>query len=120
MKHERIGGFAALVTGTADFIARPVARLLGVPHVLATELVAADGRLTGEILGEPLSGTRKAEVVTEFAGRHAIDLGSSYAYGDSTADADMLAAVGNPVAVNPSRRMTRRAMRSGWDIRSWR
>ena len=34
-------------------------------------------------------------------------------------DAAMLAAVGSPVAVNPSRRLTRLAMSRGWDVRSW-
>jgi len=119
-KHIDAGHTVALVTGTADFIAHPVARMLGVPNVLATELAESGGHFTGEIVGEPLSGVRKAEVTREFAARHAVDLARSCAYGDSTADADMLAAVGSPVAVNPSRRMTRHAMRRGWDIRSWR
>jgi alcohol-forming fatty acyl-CoA reductase len=118
--HTEAGHIVALVTGTADFIAGPVAQMLGIPHVLGTELAESGGRFTGEIAGQPLSGVRKAETTTEFALAHEVDLQQSYAYGDSTADADMLGVVGKPVAINPSRRMTRYAMRQGWDIRSWR
>jgi len=118
--HRDAGHTVALVTGTADFVALPVASLLGIDDVLATRLEERDGRLTGEIAGAPLSGKRKAEVMTEFAEQRSIDLSVSYAYGDSTADAEMLAAVGNAVAVNPSRRMTREAMLRRWDTRSWR
>lgn len=119
-RHHDAGHTVALVTGTADFVARPVAELLGVQHVLATQLQERDGRLTGEIVGEPLSGDRKAAVMTDFANERSICLTRSYAYGDSTADAAMLAAVGAAVAVNPSRRMTREAMLRRWDTRSWR
>jgi HAD superfamily hydrolase (TIGR01490 family) len=119
-RHLDDGHTVALVTGTADFVARPIAEMLGVRDVLATELAERDGRFTGEILGEPLSGAAKAHALVEFAGRRGIDVSRSYAYGDSTADADMLAIVGNAVAVNPSRRMASVAKLRGWSIRTWR
>ncbi|MBT3269600.1 HAD family hydrolase [Candidatus Poribacteria bacterium] len=118
-RHIDDGHTVVLVTGTADFVARPIAGLLGVDDVLATELAENDGCFTGEIIGDPLSGDAKARAVVEFAERRGIEVSRSYAYGDSTADADMLAVVGNPVAVNPSRRMARQAAQRGWDIRAW-
>jgi len=51
--------------------------------------------------------------------KYGLDLKHSYAYGDSAADAAMLAAVGNPFAVNPSFGLRRIAARRDWPIVSW-
>jgi fatty acyl-CoA reductase len=48
-----------------------------------------------------------------------VDLHRSYAYADSISDLPMLEAVGNPVAVNPDRRLAAAARSRGWQIRRW-
>lgn len=39
-----------------------------------------------------------------------IDLSRSYAYGDTTGDYTMLAAVGNPTAINPNQKLYQKIM----------
>ena len=49
--------------------------------------------------------------------KEGIDLANSYAYSDSITDLPMLELVGNPVAVNPDRELTRVAREREWDMR---
>jgi putative phosphoserine phosphatase/1-acylglycerol-3-phosphate O-acyltransferase len=52
----------------------------------------------------------------DFAGNHGIDLGSSYSCGNNGADSAILSMVGNPVAVEPTRRLESMAVARGWKI----
>jgi hypothetical protein len=54
------------------------------------------------------------------AQRIGLNLEGSYAYSDSVTDVPMLAAVGNPVAVNPDKELRREAEERGWQIRDFR
>ena len=56
----------------------------------------------------------------QFAREHGYDLARSYAYSDSATDIPMLAAVGNPVAVNPDRALRKHAMSQGWQLRTFK
>lgn len=118
-RHTRRGDRVVLVTGSVEPIVRPLADHLGVRHVLAPRLELRDGRVTGELLGEPLAGERKAAEVADFATRHGIDLAESFAYGDSLDDVPMLEIVGRPAVVNPGRRLHERAAARGWEILRW-
>lgn len=85
-------------------------------EVVACEMgVGEDGFWTGTVVG-PLYGAHKAEVVQDYARKHNIDLAKSYAYSDHYSDVEFLAAVGNPVCVNPQGRLRRFALRRSWKI----
>ncbi len=76
----------------------------------------AEGRYTGE-LEFYAYGPNKAEAIREMAVGEGIDLANSYAYSDSITDLPMLEMVGNPVAVNPDRELSRVARERDWEIR---
>ncbi len=108
-----------LVTGGADFTVAPLAQWLNA-DLLAAKLEEVDGKFTGRLVGKPLIGVGKADAIKTYAGEKGINLQASYAYGDSVSDAPMLECVGNPVAVNPDRKLRRLAMERGWRIVQWR
>ena len=118
-EHRDAGRRVVLVTGSLDFIVEPLARRVGASDVLAARLVESDGRFTGELDGRPLSGTRKADLMREYATQKGVDLASSHAYGDSVADLPMLEVVGFPHVVNPDRRLTALAAARGWPVHRW-
>lgn len=118
-QHQDAGRPVVFVTGSVDFIMRPLAQLLGVKHVLAPSLVRHDGRFTGELNGPPLAGAEKARQMRVFADRFDVDLAGSHAYGDSIADLPMLEAVGHAHAVNPERALAKVAKLRGWDALQW-
>ena len=87
--------------------------------VLATQLEVGGGRCTGRVAGAAMFGEEKARAAREFAQGRNISLAQCSAYGDSSLDRWMLASVGHPFAVNPTRRLQRTAKLRGWQMLAW-
>uniref|UniRef100_A0A7S3XBC6 HAD-IB family hydrolase n=1 Tax=Picocystis salinarum TaxID=88271 RepID=A0A7S3XBC6_9CHLO len=104
---KREGYRIVFVTGSLDFLVEPLAQQLGVDHVLAARMEEEAGRLTGKLLGNPVSDREKAKLVVQYAADHDVDLFRSKAFGDSYADVHMLQAVGEPTVVRGSRKLLR-------------
>jgi HAD superfamily hydrolase (TIGR01490 family) len=117
--HRAAGHRVWLVTAGPREVGEIIARKLGAAGALGTIVEQVDGCYTGRLCGDLLHGTAKAEAVTDLAEREGIDLGASYAYGDSTHDVPILSLVGNPVAINPDRRLRRHAERVGWPVQEF-
>jgi putative phosphoserine phosphatase/1-acylglycerol-3-phosphate O-acyltransferase len=119
-RHLECGHRVVVVTGTLAPLASAVIRDLprGV-EVRATEPEIRDGYFTGRISGAHLGFEEKARVMREYAEGFDLDLRQSFAYGNEMSDAKMLEAVGNPAAVNASRRLKREAPKRGWRVYSW-
>ena len=118
-EHRAAGRLIVLVTGSIDFIIEPLARELGIEHVIAPSLVESDGCFTGELDGPPVGDGEKARRMNAFADQHGIDMRASHAFGDSIADLPMLEAVGHAHAVNPDKALAATAARRGWPIHRW-
>jgi alcohol-forming fatty acyl-CoA reductase len=133
---ERIAWHAAqehavvLVTGTLAPLAHEVALALvlrlavrGITTsvgVCATRLEESGGRWTGRIIGEAMFAEGKMRAVQQLATKAGFDLARSYAYGDTASDRWLLGAVGQPVAVNPSRELQRIARMLDWPVLWWK
>ncbi|TGB15125.1 HAD-IB family hydrolase [Streptomyces sp. MZ04] len=115
--HRAAGHRTVLLTGTADILTEPLGPLFD--EIVASRLQAHEGVLTGFLEGPPIVGEARAAWTRRYAGVAGIDLGRSYAYGDSFSDTPLLALVGNPVAVNPDARLYRHAKRRSWRIDHW-
>jgi HAD superfamily hydrolase (TIGR01490 family) len=113
--HHAAGRAVVIVSSSGDEIVVPVGEMLGADHVVATSMVVADGRYTGEIDFYAF-GAFKAEAMRRLADEHGWDLAECYAYSDSQTDAPMLEAVGHPYAVNPDRGLRREATERGWAV----
>ena len=118
-QHREEGRSIVLVTGSIDFIIKPLADRIGADHVLAPSLLEENGRFTGELSGPPVGDEEKALRIQEFARTHDVDLTASYGYGDSIADLPMLESVGFPVAVNPDKSLEATAIERGWPTLRW-
>jgi phosphoserine phosphatase len=81
--------------------------------------VDARGLHTGRSLGEVCFGAGKLRLARAFAEGRGVSLADCTFYTDSYSDLPMLEAVGRPVAVNPDRRLLRRAERAGWPVLDW-
>lgn len=118
-RHREEGRSIVLVTGSLDFLMETLAEKLGGAEVLAATLEERDGRFTGELVGNPVIAGEKRSRMLTFAAIHGVDLKTSHAYGDSSADLPMLEAVGFPHAVNPDPKLRRLARQRGWPIHEW-
>ena len=118
-EHQAAGRDVVLVSASGDEIVRPIAQQLGVADVIATRMSIRDGRYSG-VVEFYAAGQNKAEAVRELAAQRGYDLADCYAYSDSSSDLPLLAAVGHPSAVNPSRTLRRVAIENSWPILEFR
>lgn len=119
-EHRSRGDLPAIVTSTNAFITRPIADLLDVEHLLATEPQFDGRRYTGDIVGVPCSGEGKVQWVNAWVTRDGLTLADSWFYSDSHQDLPLLSLVAHPVAVDPDDKLRRHAHRHGWPIMSLR
>jgi HAD superfamily hydrolase (TIGR01490 family) len=119
-EHRARGDVLAIVTGASPYIARPLARSLGIPHLVSSELeVDREGRFTG-VVDEPLCyGEGKLQRAARLAERLGFRLEEATFYSDSLTDLPLLLRVKEPVAVNPDLRLSRLARRRGWRVERW-
>jgi HAD superfamily hydrolase (TIGR01490 family) len=119
-RHQQAGDLVAIVTATNDFVTRPIAGLLGVDELIATELARdAAGRVTGAILGTPAFREGKVARVQQWLAARGLDWGDfqrSTFYSDSTNDLPLLERVSHPVATNPGPALERIARERAWPI----
>ncbi len=118
--HRKRGHCLAIVTSTNSFITRPIADLLGIEHLLATEPEFDGRRYTGAFVGEPCAGAGKVVWVNEWAARNGLSLDGSWFYSDSYYDLPLLSVVDHPVAVDPDDKLEAHAQRHDWPIVSLR
>jgi HAD superfamily hydrolase (TIGR01490 family) len=121
--HLDAGELCAVVTATNSFVTTPIARELGVPHLIATEPESAGGRFTGRVAGTPCFREGKIRRVDEWLagfGRRLEDYAASSFYSDSHNDLPLLERVRRPVAVDPDDQLAAVAARRGWPVISLR
>lgn len=95
------GWVTALVSGGFHEVIDPLARSVGVSHVLANRFEVADGRLTGRVAGPVVDRAAKARTLRGLAQRHGIERGATVAMGDGANDIDMVTAAGTGIAFRP-------------------
>ncbi len=119
-RHQQAGDLVAIVTATNDFVTRPIARLMGVENLIATDLARdASGRVTGLIHGVPAFRQGKVDRVQQWLATRGMalpDFSRSTFYSDSTNDLPLLERVSDPVATNPGPALERIAIERGWPI----
>jgi HAD superfamily hydrolase (TIGR01490 family) len=105
-----------LVTGSPDFVAAPLAEMLGIAAYAANRFIFSRGRATGRLHEPVMAGSEKARWCAEHAAANGLDLSDCWGYADSIHDLDFLSALGHPVAVNPDRKLERTAQSRQWPI----
>ncbi|HWU99494.1 MAG TPA: HAD family hydrolase [Oxalicibacterium sp.] len=119
-KHQDAGDLVAIVTATNRFVTAPIARALGVEHLIAAEPeLDDDGCPTGKLVGLPTSGAGKITHTNAWLATRGLSLSDferSYFYSDSQNDIPLLSIVSDPVATNPNALLTAHAQAHGWPI----
>lgn len=118
-EHLEQGDLCALVTATNSFVTGPIARELGIPHLIATIPACEDGDFTGAPRGIP--AFREGKIVRVEAWLESMGLwwGSfenSWFYSDSHNDLPLMSKVTHPVAVDPDARLRAHAEKNHWEI----
>jgi HAD superfamily hydrolase (TIGR01490 family) len=114
-EHHLAGRDVVIVSSSGSEVVAPIGEMLGADRVIATRMVVADGKYTGDI-DYYAYAENKASAVRELAEAEGYDLDGSYAYSDSATDLPMLEEVGHPFAVNPDRALRREAVARDWPV----
>lgn len=120
-------GAVAIITATNRLLTTPVARALGIEHLIATEVECAAGIPTGKVAGIPCMRRGKLDCLERWlahghlpgiAGR--ADLGSLTFYSDSINDQPLLEAADRAIAVDPDPALAALAAARSWPVVSLR
>lgn len=109
-----------IITATNRFLTEPIAALLGIDHLLATDPEIAGERYTGAIMGIPTFREGKIKALEAWLKHTGHQLADSYFYSDSHNDIPLLERVRHPVAVDPDPKLRQQAMQRDWSIISLR
>ncbi|RMG62470.1 MAG: hypothetical protein D6715_12250 [Calditrichaeota bacterium] len=113
-------GFAILLmTGAPDFLAEPLAEVLGAEALICARLEIEQGRYTGRVLGLHPYGARKRQLLLQQQAALGLDFSASAVFANHHADWDHMRLFACPTAVNPTPRLRRLALRRGWPIEFW-
>lgn len=119
-RHIEAGDTCLMVTATNDFVTAPIAKELGIPHLIATTLERTpDGDITGRISGQPAYQHGKVERVAQWLEAHSqgwASLDDSTFYSDSLNDLPLLEQVRHPVATNPEAGLEAIARERDWPV----
>jgi len=118
--HRRRGHTVAIVSSATRYQIEPLARDLGIPHVLCTELEVSKGRFTGAVVRPTCYGEGKAIAARGLADARGVDLRRSWFYTDSHEDLPLLEIVGYPRPLNPSPALREIAVKRGWPVKQFR
>jgi len=114
--HRERGDQVILLSGSPDFVLKPLSDYLEADALLCSALEVSGGCFTGKLAGDPVVGLVKVRKALQYAKDHYVDLSRSYVYADGSSDIPVLKTVGNPVAVCPNFCLRRAAKKNGWPI----
>jgi HAD superfamily hydrolase (TIGR01490 family) len=119
-QHREQGHTLMIITATNRFVTEPIANLLGVDHLIATDPELVNGRYTGEVAGTPCFREGKVVRLNDWLDACDETLAGAWFYSDSHNDRPLLEKVANPVAVDPDPTLEAMALENGWRMMSLR
>ena len=105
-----------IITATNLFITAPIAKELGIEHILATDPEIINKQYSGKVSGTPCFREGKVERLKVWLTKTGMNLADSYFYSDSHNDLPLLEMVTTPVAVDPDDTLRSHAQMKGWQI----
>ncbi|MGB0931033.1 MAG: HAD-IB family hydrolase [Chitinophagales bacterium] len=114
--HVAKGHTVAIISAATPYQVNPIARDMGIEHVMCTRMEVVGDTFTGKVVEPACWGEGKAYAARELTKEFDLDLGKSYFYTDSAEDMPLMEIVGNPVAMNPDTKLASVAYENDWPI----
>lgn len=118
--HQAQGHTLLIITATNRFITAPIAEMLSIDNLLATDPEMKAGQYTGEVEGIPCYQAGKIERLTLWLSQQGHEVETSWFYSDSRNDIPLLEKVDHPIAVDADDTLTQYANDKGWPVISLR
>ena len=117
--HKENNAGVVILSSSIAPLCKKIADYLEADGVICSELEIKKGLYTGRPEGPLCFGKEKVVKLKEYCARHNADPVDAWYYGDSISDLPVLGMVGNPVCVNPDKRLLRQAAGHQWKICYW-
>ncbi|MFT6783017.1 MAG: putative phosphoserine phosphatase/1-acylglycerol-3-phosphate O-acyltransferase [Saprospiraceae bacterium] len=114
--HLAMGHTVAIISAATPYQVNPVARDLGIEHVMCTQMEVVEGKFTGKIVEPACWGEGKAYAANQLAEKYLLDMSKSHFYTDSAEDLPLLEIVGHPHPINPDAELSKIAFENDWPI----
>lgn len=122
-KHMLDGDLCIIITATNSFVTTPIAHVLGISNLIATDPEEKNGEFTGQVKGTPCFREGKVERLEHWLDANNLTWLSflqSWFYSDSLNDLPLLSKVTHPVAVDPDATLKAHAEENDWPVISLR
>ncbi|HKK15182.1 MAG TPA: HAD family hydrolase [Gammaproteobacteria bacterium] len=119
-RHRQQGHCLLIITATNEFITLPIAKMLGVKNLIASNAEKVNGYYTGKPVGTPSYAAGKVTRLQAWLEEHNSKPEETWFYSDSHNDIPLLEIVDHPVAVDPDEILKKTATENGWPIISLR
>ena len=117
--HKAKNAKVVILSSALTAICRQMAEHLNLDDIICSELEVKNGYMTGHPLGHLCFGEEKAIRLRRYCEIFNFSLSEAWYYGDSISDLHALNVVGNPVCVNPDKKLKKTAKRRDWKIVRW-
>lgn len=119
-RHRAQGDTLLITTATNRFVTEPIAELLGIEHLIATDPEMAGGRYTGRLAGMANFQAGKVTRLRQWRDQQVQKFDYLTCYSDSRNDIPLLLEADVAVAVDPDPALKAEAGRRGWPVISLR
>ncbi len=120
-RHQEAEDTLMIITATNRFVTEPIAHLLGIDLLLASDVEIKNAQYTGKPVGTPCYQEGKVTRLKQWLDENKeITLEGSVFYSDSHNDLPLMEIVDKPVAVDPDATLTAIAKERNWPIISLR
>jgi HAD superfamily hydrolase (TIGR01490 family) len=118
--HKAKNAKVVLLSSALTTVCQEMAIHLNIDDIICSELEVRNGYLTGRPIGHICYGEEKSIRLLEYCKKNNSSPSDAWYYGDSISDLHALNAVGNPVCVNPDKKLNKAAIKRGWKVLSWK
>lgn len=109
------GHYTVLLSSSPDFLVGEIAKRMGFHEWAGTEYSFLTNQIIGDV-GQLMEGENKAQYVRQLMKKMDLSKDKITAYSDSSLDLPFLEAVGNPIAVNPDKKLRKLSEKRDWPI----
>jgi HAD superfamily hydrolase (TIGR01490 family) len=118
--HKAKDAKVVILSSALTIICQEMAKNLNIDDVICSELEVMNGYMTGLPLGHLCYGEEKAIRLLAYCEKNNNLPSDAWYYSDSISDLPALNAVGNPVCVNPDKKLKKAAIKRGWKVLNWK
>jgi len=119
IRHQEKNGAAVILSSALCPVCKAVAGYLNMDDIICTRIETTDGVCTGRPSGRLCFGKEKVARLREYCEKNNSRVEDAWYYGDSISDLPVLQIVGNPVCVNPDKKLLKVAQEINWKIFWW-